>query len=570
MVSLTARTGGEAIASSAYHAEAVLAGHSDTGARLGPTRLVAVYAALGVLVTWPALLQLGDSVVGADRTDLWNSLWSLDHVASSLADGRLPWRTEALGFPDGGVLLPADLVNGLLGAPLVLALGAATAWGVLVQAHLAFSGVAAHLLARRLHGTDRAGWVAGAAWLAAPVLISSIHNGTSEAVGGGWLPLAVLLALDAHRSWRRAALAALALAVATAASWYYGVCAFLVLACLVLTGPGRGRVLVVALVGAALVLPLAVATDRAAEHDDGLVLIKNEGEVSLVRRSTGPVDPRTWVVPGDFRSPDFRDFSAYGEGFVHCTYLGWTLLLLAPLGLRRQTRFLALAGLLGGVLASGPVLLLDGRPLLVDDRWVVALPYALLERLPGFSSLSLLYRLGALPLLAVAVLGGGAVGRRGPPWVPLAAAALVLLELRFAAPTAGLPEHTVVAHPSPLLELRDAPEGAVMVYPLAGGRPHLYDQLAHEKPLAAILNFPANDASHKVWRVALRAASDRTSSERLRRHVSSAARRQGVRYLVVRHEADTRLDMHSGAVAAVERAFEPLAADDQVAVYALW
>ena len=182
----------------------------------------------------------------------------------------------------------------------------------------------------------------------------------------------------------------------------------------------------------------------------------------------------------------------------------------------------------------------------------------------------MLYRLGALPFLALAVLAGGAVVGRGPRWVPWGLALLVYGELRLVAPTSELPERTDVTHPEPLDVLAQAPEGAVMVYPLAGGRPHLYDQLAHRKPLAAILNFPANDASHKVWRVALRAANDRSSAERLRRHLSSAAKRHGVRYLVVRHEPDTRLDMHTGAVAAVERAFEPLASDDRVTVYALW
>ena len=552
-----------------YHVEAVLAGDTPTPAPQPTWRLVAVYAALGLFLTWPAVLHLGDTVVGADRTDLWNTLWSLDHMASAVAEGRVPWRTHALGFPDGGVLLPADLLNGLLAAPLVWAFGAATAWGLCVQAHLAFSGLGAHLLARHLHRTDRAGWVAGVAWTAAPVLISGLHNGTSEAVGGGWLPIAIWLCLRIERSWARVGVAAAGLALALAASWYFGVCALLAAAFLAVSRRSP-RVLLAVVLGAAAVLPLAVATHRAAEHPEGLVLIKNDNEVALVRRASGPVDPRTWVTPGDFRSPDFRDFSAFGEGFVHCTYLGLSLILLAPWGLTRRTGFLAVSGLVALVLASGPVLVWSGRPVLIDDHLVVALPYALLEHVPGFSGLSLLYRLGALPTLAVAVLAGGAVAGRGGRWAPGLLALVVYADLRGASPTSALPDRVDVTVPAPLEVLRDAPEGAVLVYPLAGGRPHLYDQLTHRKPLAAILNFPANDAAHRVWRVALQQSARGGSSDSLRRHVASAAEREGVRYLVVRKEADTRPDLHAGAVAALERALEPLAADDRVAVYALW
>ena len=140
----------------------------------------------------------------------------------------------------------------------------------------------------------------------------------------------------------------------------------------------------------------------------------------------------------------------------------------------------------------------------------------------------------------------------------------------------------VSVQPDPaLLALADAPEGAVMNFPVVGGRPYLYEQTIHRKPIAGTLNFPNNGASRKVWAAILAARSDSESApETFRTRVSQQARRSGVRYVVVHFDASVRPDMHDEAVRALSAAFEPLpvAAVDAtvpeslspIEVYRLW
>ena len=511
---------------------------------------------------------------GAARSDLWNSLWSLWYTADAIAGGAPPWRTGWLGWPDGGVLFPADPLNALMAAPLVWLVGPAVAYAGLVFAHLIFAGVAAHCLGRAVYDRDHrcregAGLVAGVGYACAPIVISAVHNGTSEAIAAGWLPLSALYSLRCARGGRWWSAGA-ALGVAAWASWYGGLCAGLFWVALLAVGPaGRARRLLAAgALAAAMAAPLALVSRAAATHPENLVGIKTDRELSLVRRSTGVADPRGWFVPGDWRSPDFRRLSAYGEDFVHCHYLGWVLLIAAGAGWRRGPRrirlALALEGAAGAAASMGPVVVLDGRPLILDHRLAIPLPWFALERLPGLSSLSLLFRLAAAPALAAAVLAGGAATT---PRRAAGLAALFLIEVRLISPVSGLPEHQPAALPAPLFELAAAPEGAVMNAPVVGGRPYLYEQVAHRKPIAGDLNFASNPAAEAIWRALARTP---TRGEPLARGIAAVARRAGVRYLIVHDAPRRRPDPRDEGLSRLREALEPLGAGDGVEVYRLW
>ncbi len=359
-------------------------------------------------------------------------------------------------------------------------------------------------------------------------------------------------------------------------------------ALLVFGGPrGRGRRALALALGLALVAPVAWGVHAAATAPDNLVGIKNAREVHTVRRTVGAADPIVYFAPGDYRSPDFRELSKYAEGFFHCHYLGYALLLgagLAALRRRRGTGFLWAAGLAGMVLSLGPVLVHDGLPVIVMGDRAIPLPYILVERLPGFSSLSLLYRLGQAPALALALLAALGVADWGPRRVAVAAA-LVLAEVRWLSPIGGA-IGVVDATPDPAVEaLAAAPPGAVMNFPVAGGRDYLYEQTVHHKPVAGTLNFPNNLAGRRVWKAMLSAVD--APPERFREVVGREARRRGIRYLVVHIDPMARPDMHDEAVAAAKRALDPLAGSEGAAgeagdgpaalatpspvrVYALW
>ncbi len=539
------------------------------------------FATLAVFATWPAAVAPVANVPGAERTDLWDSLWSLWFFAERVANGVAPTRVDGLlNHPVGGTLWVADPVNAVLATPLVWTIGPAAAWTWLVIAHLTFAGLAAYELGRRLGGPATA-WVAGVVYASAPMLMAHVHNGASEAVGFGWLALAVLAQVDLAFHERpgplRIGAAALAMAVCAAAHWYAAVGAWLVLGALVVTAPRRLALVTAGLLALGLVAPLAVGAHAAATASDNVVGIKTAREIATVRRTIGPADPLAYLAPFDYRSPDFRELSRYGENYIHSPYLGWIALAAALAGFARSARSgdpapraaavaLAVAGTAGLVLACGPVLVQNGGPVILPGRLAVPMPYLLLESVPGFSSLSLTWRLGQVGVLAIAVLAGLAVRGR-----PAAAAALcigVLLEGRVVAPTARMPETSDGRHEDAIAALAAEPDGAAMVYPVSGGQSVLYDQAAHHKALTGGLNFPNNNASRKVWKTMLE-HRDAPPSEFLEA-TTAAARQQGVRYVIVRLDPNARPDMHDAAVRALKHATEPIAAGPNVRVYRLW
>ncbi len=559
------------------------------------TLLIPAYLGLAVATTWPAAPRLGSAVPGSASTDLWDGLWSIWFVARALSRGELPYATTLLDHPHGGTLAVADPLGALLASPLVLTLGLPVAATLLVLGQLSFSGVAAHRLAEAVierlapgEGSHRAAWLGGVAYATAPVLLCGVHNGNSESYAGGWAALAALMCwrLAVSGGWRRALLAGGALALAALGSWYGGVVAFLFAGALVLLPPpGSGSGLRAragaVLLGLALAAPLAVGFQRASTSPDNLVGIKDDRETALVRRTTGPADPVAYVRPGDYRSPDFRKISRYGEDFVHSPYLGLTLVGLCAWGLRRRrtgTGALLLAGGAGLLLSLGPVLASGGMAVIFLDDRAMPLPYLLLERLPGFRSLSLVWRLGQAAALAASALGALALAGRSSR-VIAAFCALVVLEIRLLSPVAELPATASVEVSSAVEALAGAEPGAVMNFPVVGGRSYLYEQTVHGHPLAGTLNFPNNAASRKIWQALLDAAGGDPAS--LRARVGAQARKQGVRYLVVHEDSRARPDMHDKAVRALAEAMDPLfegeapAADGSgervmVRIYALW
>jgi hypothetical protein len=193
--------------------------------------LAVIYLSLAVAITWPAALSPLQTVPGTSRTDLWNSLWSLWFVQDSVISGVIPFDVPWLDWPHVGQLVVADPLNALLGLPFVTVFGLSGGYTFIVLAHITFTGVSTHLLARHIYGCDSSGWIGGVAFATAPVLISGIQNGTSESFAGGWLALslyAVILAVEIG-GLRRILTAALTLCLVCLGGWYTGVGAWIFL-----------------------------------------------------------------------------------------------------------------------------------------------------------------------------------------------------------------------------------------------------------------------------------------------------------------------------------------------------
>lgn len=523
-------------------------------------RVVAVYLALAIGFTWPLALHPGSLLAGGARTDAYNSLWSLWFVHDGLSKGNLPLQTAFLDHPNGGRIMVADPLNMLLGFPLVSAFGEVAAYAILVIAHLAFAGIAAHALGRRLGG---AGWIAGVGYQCAPIVISHVQNGSSEAVSAGWLPLAILAVIAAAEEGGAARIvrAGLALFVAGVSGWYAGIGAFVFVVAILLLGwedrrwsEVAGRAGPAMALGLVLLVPVAAGIKSVAEAPDGLVDIKNAEDLARIRRTLGPADPRVFVTPGAFRSPDLGRVEANPSDRVHTAYLGFVLLALAVSG-RSRRGALWLTFATGLVLAMGPVVVVNGFPLSVGGR-ALPLPFSVLELLPGFSSLSLLYRLATVSALMLALLAD----RARPAW-----ALLVLAEVLFVSPVKGLPAITAVPAQTAITALGAMPDGAVINLPVLAGRNFLYEQAIHHKPVTGSLNSGINPAGLKVLHAARMLRREKIDKEAF----VGIARQQGVRYVLL-HKNLLMEETFVPSTTGIRRHFTADAEDDRVVVYRLW
>ena len=127
------------------------------------------------------------------------------------------------------------------------------------------------------------------------------------------------------------------------------------------------------------------------------------------------------------------------------------------------------------------MLLYQAEPLVGDNRLAIPLPYFVLEYLPGFKQLSLLFRLF--------------LGCNWPwSWLWPANASqqwriiltFVLCENVGHAYIIGIPEVSALPSGEAAKQLLDAPDGGVAIYPHAA-RPHLYCSASIENPWQPVL-----------------------------------------------------------------------------------
>ena len=335
---------------------------------LAPIRFFFLHAAVAVWVLWPGVGSGLHSVPGGLRTDLWNGLWSLDFQREALLSASAPWRVDVLGFPLGGNLPPVDPLGMLFFVPAGL-LGTAVAYQLLIVFRLALGGWLMQSFAREFceaHGSsseaaNRAAIFAGIATASAPVLVAGVHNGTSEAANVCGLVAAVWMGWRYGRDPNPRTGWALSIGLFWAAltSWYVAVLAF-AHAGFALLFHGQGRRVVhrslPVLAGLVLALPWAAAVVALLQVGDGNL---SAHAFSLETGGGSPdnfgaADWGAWFGLAEPRNIAILSDAERGQGFFHCTAVGWAVLVLAGIGLRGRLRSeAALVGLAGtGVIFS--------------------------------------------------------------------------------------------------------------------------------------------------------------------------------------------------------------------------
>ncbi len=239
-------------------------------------RAAGLYLVAAVVLTWPLASSLTTHLgavesAGDPYLNLWILGWGMKAWLSdplSVLNGRV--FDAAIFHPAAGTLTFADhlLLQSLVLAPLYAVSGSLTlCYNVLLIASLALSGLAMHVLARGLTGSDRAAAIAGLAWACWPYRTAHLLHLQLQSLY--FLPLAWLglHRLAAARQWRDALWLGLLAGLQAVSSVYYGVMSAIAIAAGAVslgwtTGQWRGtrywtRLAVAAVVGAFVVAPVA-------------------------------------------------------------------------------------------------------------------------------------------------------------------------------------------------------------------------------------------------------------------------------------------------------------------------
>lgn len=488
---------------------------------LPPPALTAfvVYAALAVGLTWPVARDLDGGAIGHVGNDTWNHLWGFWWVKDELVrQHQFPISTHLINHPHGGSLYFIDLANALLSLPLQMAVGLVASYNLVILFQLTLNAFGAWLLANHLVRSAYAAFVAGLIYGFSPHLLAQAHNGISETLNAGLLPIYLLFFLKTlHEPPRKnAVFAGIFLFLNTFFNWYYGLFALLFSGLYVVGTWVRQRRFFHRAVLERLgiqgfiytlgIIPFLMLFRATLSSADALVGRDPEfvWQTLLYHNMT---DLLIFFHPGRFYSPDLK--GQFGEDLIIVAYLGYSALALAALAVvlfrQREVKLWAAITAVFFVFALGPYLYVDGRYVEISNRWI-PLPFLLFfKAVPLFSRISHPFRFVVMVQLGLGLLAAYGLkgllprGRVAGALVSGAAGAAILLETALGSP-AVLPMPTSPAHIprfyERLAEEADPTDAPFAILDLPVGVPNLrravytYYQTAHSRPVPYSLNDP--------------------------------------------------------------------------------
>jgi hypothetical protein len=491
-------------------AKGFLQAHHRGISALGVT---AVYAAITVLITWPALLHPSSAVAGGeDALQYTWSFWWVREAAFKFHTS--PSNLVLLHHPTGTQLpfLLAIPYIYLVGVPLATFLDPAVVYSLELFLSFLLSGLAMYLLCADLTGNRWAAFVGGLIYAFFPNRIAHAAAGHLPQVTTYWFPIYALFLARTLRAptTRNTVLCGLSLTLSLLVHVMHIPYLLVPLTLVVLIyefivvrrcWPNRltVRSLFLAL-SLALVLalpwflPVASATLRgelAHMVARGSARFSSDLLSFVVPSPSNPVLQRLGLVPELAR----RIIPSSSHLNESLGYLGIVPLALGVWGgWRRQREAGAWSILaLGAALFSlGPVLYVGGRPvtLNVDDLQVhVAMPYALIERLPFMEWGRTPGRLNATVAFALAVLAAYGLAnlvksRPRRSWMAAAAVSLFII-CEFISvwpfPTSSVETPNYLA-----LVAESSADGAVLNLPMSErsiNHEALLYQTVHQRPI---------------------------------------------------------------------------------------
>ncbi len=486
--------------------------------RAAPAIAVAVtFAALTVLITWPAVTQL-DSHLAQNlhwSRDAYQQAYEMWWFKKALVDlhtspGTLRW----IYFPTGGryPLLLTYFTTYAVGIPFLFFLSPVATYNVVSLLTFFLSGLTAYALCAHLTRNRWAGLLGGIVYAFFPNRVAHAFAGHLELISTYLFPLYLLLLIKTGRRPRPATaiLCGLTLAASCLVQPLFVpyllvpfTAAWLLYERLVLRERFERRawwMLAGALgLAAALAAPFywPVLREQAAGQgayleDIGAVRFSADLLGVVAPSPVNPVLRALGLVPAyaaRVAPPDWR----IAELLTYAGTVPLALSLLAVVCLGRRMGGWLLVALLAAVLSLGPLLKANGQVVTVTADGVqsgVALPYALLLKVPLLALNRAPARINTTLMLALAVLAAHGLAwllarlRRG--WKVAIAGALCLATLAEFLVVWPLPTLPAEAPDYMAQMARSANRGAVLNLPVGAGhvkQAAIFYQTVHERPV---------------------------------------------------------------------------------------
>lgn len=465
--------------------------------------VIAVYALLGLALTWPLATIWDRGFMGFSRSfqdgiqNVWNMWWmryAIDH-------GLSPFWNPLLYYPDGlqMYLQAISAPAAFLALPVTYLAGPAAAYNTATVTAVALTGYTAFLLVRAFISDWRVPLLCGALIAASPFLMTRLLTNQLNLTSMQWLPLYMLalIRLEQRRSWQPLAMATAVVALLILTDWYWTLSAILYTVVWVATGlvrgPDRSALLRRYLLFAAIVI-LVTAPFFFLIFQTRAQLPVGDGQAAPVWEAyvrgfsldaAGLFYPAAYQPLWATQAAGFLDavrpipFSFEGS----YTAAGWVLLALAAPGVfwyGREHWRLLVAAAVGYLFALGPSLHLFGR----DTG--IPMPYVLLQNLPLIST-ARRPNLYAGPLIIIAAIFAGLALQRMLERYQRRGGLLLLLVIALAVVELWPPltRDVYLMTQSPVVAaIRDEP-GAVadLPYERQESSRSLLNQITHEQPI---------------------------------------------------------------------------------------
>ena len=469
--------------------------------------IILLYLAAACLITWPLLLDLSGQFLGGDTSDAYEMarhIWWFKYALQNGLD--LFWQSN-LGYPDGfsGVSLQANTLQFFPAWLFAFFMPLASAYNITILLTMALNGWAAWLLARSL--IEDAGHVApllaGLIFMSFPTFQGHLFDGHAGLMVMWPVPMYVLALWRyiEQGGWRWLLLSVAFFWLSPSGHMLQVIYVLMPLTALILLGRmwlrdwvGVRRILLMGLISSFLLLgfllPVIIETLQSSVYTDTGGYVRYSADLLA-------------IVSPSFLHPFFGQILDYPRSVLGVnlaegsSYVGILAAVLALIGLarRREARWWLGLALLAWLLSLGPLLKVFDQPLSIDlgdYQSFIALPWALVQGLPGFSLARTPGRFSFTIALAVAMLaayGAAVLWRRSSPGrsalIFVLAGAFILWEYQSFWPMPTRPAEL----PEALYDLRERDDlQAVFNLPyehLLGAKEALYMQTAHELPLIA-------------------------------------------------------------------------------------